>query len=75
MTRSITVLGATGSVGLATLDLVGAAPEGTYAVTALTAHSRAAELAALALRFRPQLPPLLTPVMPPCWRPRWPDLA
>jgi len=54
MSRSITVLGATGSVGLATLDLVGAAPEGAYRVTALTAHSRAAELAALALRFRPQ---------------------
>lgn len=54
MTRSVTILGATGSVGLATLDLISAAPEGTYAITALTANARGAELAQLALRYRPR---------------------
>lgn len=53
MTRSVTILGATGSVGLATLDLVAAAPEGRFTVTALTAGTRARELAELALKFRP----------------------
>ncbi|MFN3835731.1 MAG: 1-deoxy-D-xylulose-5-phosphate reductoisomerase [Glycocaulis sp.] len=51
--RTLTILGATGSVGRATLDLVAAAPEGAFAVTALTAGTRAQELAELALTFRP----------------------
>lgn len=51
--RSITVLGATGSVGLATLDLIAAAAPGRFTVRALTANTRAAELARLALRFKP----------------------
>lgn len=53
MARSITILGATGSVGLATLDLIASAPEGRYCLTALTAGTRARELAELALKFRP----------------------
>jgi 1-deoxy-D-xylulose-5-phosphate reductoisomerase len=61
MARSITILGATGSVGLATLDLIGAAPEGTYTLTALTANTRAAELAGLALRWRPRFTALADP--------------
>jgi len=49
--RKVTVLGATGSVGRATLDLIARAPEGTYEVVALTANSNAVELAALAQQF------------------------
>ncbi|GGG93754.1 1-deoxy-D-xylulose 5-phosphate reductoisomerase [Glycocaulis albus] len=61
MTRSVSILGATGSVGLATLDLIDAADNGEYAVTALTANTRAAELAELALRFRPRFTALADP--------------
>ncbi|WP_233245731.1 1-deoxy-D-xylulose-5-phosphate reductoisomerase [Marinicauda salina] len=49
--RRVTILGATGSVGRATLDLIARAPEGTFDVVALTANSNASELAALARRF------------------------
>ena len=45
----ITVLGATGSVGMSTLDLIGRAAE-SYEVVALTAQSNAARLAELAVR-------------------------
>lgn len=61
MARSLTILGATGSVGLATLDLVGAAGPDRYAITALTAHSRARELAELSLRFRPKFTAIADP--------------
>ena len=47
MTRSITILGATGSVGASTLDLVRRNPD-DWRVEALTAHSNVADLAALA---------------------------
>ena len=50
--RRISVLGATGSVGLATLDLVARAEPGTYEVVALTARRNAQELAAQAIRHR-----------------------
>ena len=50
MTRSITILGATGSVGASTLDLVRRNPE-AWRVEALTAHSNVAELARLAREF------------------------
>ncbi|HRY22768.1 MAG: 1-deoxy-D-xylulose-5-phosphate reductoisomerase [Geminicoccaceae bacterium] len=52
--RSITVLGATGSVGRSTLALVRADPA-AYRVTALVAGSRAAPLAALAREFDARL--------------------
>lgn len=52
-TRTISILGATGSVGLATLDLIAAADRDAYRIVALTAGTRARELAALALKFRP----------------------
>lgn len=52
--RSVTVLGATGSVGTQTLDLVGRDP-GRFAVTALTAHRNADRLAALARLHRAAL--------------------
>ncbi|MEZ5932415.1 MAG: 1-deoxy-D-xylulose-5-phosphate reductoisomerase [Alphaproteobacteria bacterium] len=52
--RSITVLGATGSVGRSTLDLVAADPE-RFEVLALTANRQAEELAALARTHRAKL--------------------
>ncbi len=53
--RRITVLGATGSVGRATLDLVRRAPEGAYEVVALSANRDVEGLAELAREFRPQI--------------------
>ena len=51
MARRISILGATGSVGLATLDLIGRADPGQYKIVALTAKTNAAELARQAIRF------------------------
>jgi len=50
VTRSISILGATGSVGSSTLDLVRRNP-GKWRVVALTANCNVAELAALAREF------------------------
>ena len=50
MTRSISILGATGSVGASTLDLLRQAP-GAWRVEALTANSSASALASLAREF------------------------
>ncbi len=50
--QSITILGATGSIGLSTLDVVARHPE-RYRVYALTAHSKVNELAELCLRYQP----------------------
>ena len=50
MTRSISILGATGSIGSSTLDLVRRQRDG-WAVEALTANGNAAELASLAREF------------------------
>jgi 1-deoxy-D-xylulose-5-phosphate reductoisomerase len=52
--QNITILGATGSIGVSTLDVVARHPE-RYKIFALTAHSRVGELAALCLRFQPQV--------------------
>ncbi|NJC33511.1 1-deoxy-D-xylulose-5-phosphate reductoisomerase [Sphingomonas jejuensis] len=48
--RSVTVLGATGSVGSSTLDLIARAP-GSFEVLALTAHRDVGKLAAAARRL------------------------
>ena len=48
--RRLSILGATGSIGLNTLDLVSAEP-GRFAIEALTAGRNARELADLAIRF------------------------
>ncbi|MCQ4262039.1 1-deoxy-D-xylulose-5-phosphate reductoisomerase [Stutzerimonas stutzeri] len=55
MTRplQITVLGATGSIGLSTLDVVSRHPE-RYSVFALTGFSRLAELRTLCVQHRPR---------------------
>jgi 1-deoxy-D-xylulose-5-phosphate reductoisomerase len=50
--QRITVLGATGSIGVSTLDVVARHPE-RYSVYALSAHSRVDELAAQCVQFRP----------------------
>ncbi|WP_339782144.1 1-deoxy-D-xylulose-5-phosphate reductoisomerase [uncultured Marinobacter sp.] len=52
--RSITVLGATGSIGLSTLDVIRRHP-GRFSVYALTAGTRAEELAALCREFHPRV--------------------
>jgi 1-deoxy-D-xylulose-5-phosphate reductoisomerase len=49
--RRITVLGATGSIGKSTLDLIGRSPE-NYEIVALTAGTNAALLAEMAIRHR-----------------------
>jgi len=51
--QRITILGATGSIGLSTLDVLARHPD-KYSVYALSAHSRVDELAALCERHRPQ---------------------
>ncbi len=50
MTRTISILGATGSVGASTLDLIRREPD-KWRVVALTANCQARELAALAREF------------------------
>ncbi|MEA3012964.1 MAG: 1-deoxy-D-xylulose-5-phosphate reductoisomerase [Sphingomonadales bacterium] len=54
MARTVTILGATGSVGRSTLDLVGRERD-RFEIVALTAHRDVAGLAELARRFRPRL--------------------
>lgn len=51
--QQITVLGATGSIGASTLDVIARHPH-RYAVFALTGHSRIDELAQLCVRFKPR---------------------
>ncbi len=52
MTRRITVLGSTGSIGASTLDVIARHPD-KYAVHALTANTRVDELEQQCLRWRP----------------------
>jgi len=58
--RRIALLGATGSVGASTLDVVARHPE-SFAVHALTAASRVEELADLCVRHRPQVAVIADP--------------
>lgn len=53
--RSLTILGATGTIGAATVALVESSPPGAYAVEAVTAHRDAAKLAEVARRLRARL--------------------
>ena len=52
--QHITILGATGSIGVSTLDVIARHPD-RYRVYALTAHSRVEELAAQCARFHPDV--------------------
>ncbi|MGV7206708.1 1-deoxy-D-xylulose-5-phosphate reductoisomerase [Oxalobacteraceae bacterium A2-2] len=51
--QRITILGATGSIGVSTLDVLARHPE-RYSVYALSAHSKVEELAAQCAQFRPR---------------------
>ena len=53
MRRRVSLLGATGSIGTSTLDVVARHPD-RYRVFALTAHQRVEALAQLCRRFRPE---------------------
>lgn len=52
--RRVSVLGATGSIGTSTLDLIGTAPD-AFEIVALTANTNVDHLADLALRHRARL--------------------
>lgn len=52
--QRITILGATGSIGVSTLDVIGRHPD-RYRIYALTAHHRVAELAEQCERFKPEV--------------------
>jgi 1-deoxy-D-xylulose-5-phosphate reductoisomerase len=52
--QRITILGATGSIGVSTLDVIARHPE-RYSVYALTAHTRMEELADQCIRFHPEV--------------------
>lgn len=54
MTKRISILGSTGSIGKNTLDIVRRAELGTYDVVALTANRSVEVLAAQAKEFRPE---------------------
>ena len=58
--QRITILGATGSIGVSTLDVVGRHPE-RYSVYALTARDSVEALAEQCARFRPQVAVVGTP--------------
>lgn len=58
--QRITILGATGSIGVSTLDVVRRHPD-RYQVHALTAHTRVAELAAQCEQFGPEVAVVGTP--------------
>ena len=70
--RRISVLGATGSIGESTLDLIGRNPS-AYQVVALTGGANAARLAELAILHRAELAVIADPrgYAPLCAR-RWP---
>ena len=52
--QQITVLGATGSIGLSTLDVIARHPD-RYQVFGLSGYSRIAELLALCVLHRPRV--------------------
>ncbi|MCR0982038.1 1-deoxy-D-xylulose-5-phosphate reductoisomerase [Roseomonas populi] len=68
MTKTVTILGATGSVGRSTLALLDEAAEGEFAVEALVAGRDAAALAACARKYRARVAVLADPVGLPALR-------
>ena len=70
MTRTISIFGATGSVGLSTLDLVRQHRD-AYRVLALTANGNAADLAALAKEFDAEIAVVADEAAYPRSRPHW----
>ncbi|WP_368416712.1 1-deoxy-D-xylulose-5-phosphate reductoisomerase [Falsiroseomonas sp.] len=55
MTRSVSILGATGSIGRSTMALMDAAEPGAFRIEALVANKDVPTLAAQALRLRPRV--------------------
>jgi 1-deoxy-D-xylulose-5-phosphate reductoisomerase len=68
MTRSVTILGSTGSVGRSTAALLEEAPAGAFRVEALVANRDAAGLAAQARRLRARLAVVADPAAWPALR-------
>jgi 1-deoxy-D-xylulose-5-phosphate reductoisomerase len=60
--RKVAVLGATGSIGGSTLDVIARHPD-RFRATVLTAHRNAAALADLCIRFRPELAVIADPAL------------
>jgi len=60
--RKVAVLGATGSIGGSTLDVIARHPD-RFRATVLTAHSNVTALADLCIRFRPQLAVIADPAL------------
>lgn len=60
--RSVAVLGATGSIGASTLDVIARHP-GQFRASVLAAHRKVDELAALCVRFRPDLAVIADPAL------------
>jgi 1-deoxy-D-xylulose-5-phosphate reductoisomerase len=58
--QRITILGATGSIGVSTLDVIGRHPD-RYEVYALTAHNKVEALAAQCAQYRPKRAVVGTP--------------
>ena len=58
--RCITILGATGSIGLSTLDVIRRHPD-RFSVHALAANTRADELALLCREFQPRVAVMADP--------------
>ena len=67
--RNIAVLGATGSIGASTLDVVARHPD-RFRVVALSAHRDADALARLCLRFHPAVAVIADPAAEPALRER-----
>ena len=61
MTKRITILGSTGSIGESTLDLVRRAAPGELQIVSLTANSNAKKLAEQAIEFRAEFVALADP--------------
>ncbi|WP_170979277.1 1-deoxy-D-xylulose-5-phosphate reductoisomerase [Roseomonas sp. HF4] len=68
MTRSVTILGSTGSVGRSTVALLDEAPAGAFRVEALVANRDAAGLAAQARRLRARVAVVADPAAWPALR-------
>jgi 1-deoxy-D-xylulose-5-phosphate reductoisomerase len=60
--RKVAVLGATGSIGGSTLDVIARHPD-RFRATVLTAHSNVAALADLCVRFQPDLAVIADPAL------------
>ena len=67
--RNIAVLGATGSIGASTLDVVARHPD-RFRIAALSAHCNADALADLCVRFRPDFAVIADPAAEPALRAR-----